>query len=97
MPSFPDLIKRVAGYFHENPVDVKAQGEQLTEIFGRMEPEAAEGEVTLTEEPLTNASEKIPGDFDRDYGGIGSAPKFPHATTLDRMLRHWRATANASR
>jgi uncharacterized protein YyaL (SSP411 family) len=96
MPSFPDLIARVAGYFHENPVDVKAQGEQLTEIFGRMEPEAAEGEVALTEEPLLTASEKIPGDFDREYGGIGSAPKFPHATTLDRMLRQWRGTANGA-
>ena len=94
MPSFPDLIERVSRYFHENPTDIKAQGEQLTEIFGQMELPVSKGELALTEEPLDNASEKIRKDFDRDYGGVGSAPKFPHASTLDRMLRQWRATAN---
>ena len=28
--------------------------------------------------------------LDREYGGIGNAPKFPHPTTIERLLRHWR-------
>jgi uncharacterized protein YyaL (SSP411 family) len=31
--------------------------------------------------------------FDYDFGGHGSAPKFPHATTLEWLLRTWRHTA----
>ncbi|HEY5642151.1 MAG TPA: thioredoxin domain-containing protein, partial [Woeseiaceae bacterium] len=29
------------------------------------------------------------------YGGFGSAPKFPHPTTIDRLLRHWRDSASS--
>ena len=32
-------------------------------------------------------------EFDSRYGGFGSAPKFPHATSIERLLRHWHATA----
>jgi len=31
--------------------------------------------------------------FDPKFGGFGAAPKFPHAGSIDRLLRDWRATA----
>jgi uncharacterized protein YyaL (SSP411 family) len=94
MPSFSDLLQKVADYYGDNRQDVEAQGQQLHEVFGRLEPKAVENDFELNAEPLQAAREKVAESFDREFGGIGNAPKFPHPENLDRLLRHWRATAN---
>lgn len=96
MPSFSDLLIRVSEYFQDNPDDVRAQGEQLTTIFGRLEPDGASDELKMTDRMLGAARDKIAQSFDREYGGVGDAPKFPHPTTLDRLLRHWHASAGGA-
>ncbi|MEM7502424.1 MAG: thioredoxin domain-containing protein [Pseudomonadota bacterium] len=95
MPAFVELLERVADHFHANPAEVQAQGDKLVEILGQLEPSGpkAAAPPRLTDEPLQSAREKIAQSFDREYGGIGSAPKFPHASTLERLLRHWRHSA----
>ncbi len=95
MPAFTELLERVADHFHANPADVRAQGDKLTEILGQLEPSGPQttSASLLTDEPLHGAREKIAQRFDREYGGIGSAPKFPHVSTLERLLRHWRHSA----
>ena len=95
LPSFQELLTRVAQYFREKPDEVKSQGEQLANIFSRLEPGASSGQ-TPGKSPIDSARVKIAASFDREYGGIGTAPKFPHPTTLDRLLRHWRAGAHTS-
>jgi len=94
MPAFSDLIQKVADYYSDNRQEVQAQGEQLQGVFGRLEPNPVESDFELNADPLLSAREKIAENFDREFGGIGSAPKFPHPENLDRLLRHWRATAN---
>ena len=96
MPSFRELITRVAGYYGDNMGDVRAQGEQLNATFSRLQPRGASATMPLTDAPLRDARARIAQDFDREYGGIGSEPKFPHATTLERLLRDWRDSANAA-
>ena len=93
LPSFRDLLVRAADFFREQRDDVKGQGEQLAQVFERLEPVSIDAKID--EQPLHQAREKIGQSFDREYGGIGNAPKFPHPTTLDRLLRHWRATAHS--
>jgi uncharacterized protein YyaL (SSP411 family) len=93
MPSFTDLITRVAAYFAESRDEVRNQGEQLAGIFARLEPETAGALDKLSDAPLAAAIQKIAASFDRDNGGTRGAPKFPHPSTLDRLLRHWRGTA----
>ena len=94
MPSFTDLIMRVADYFRNNRAEVESQGQQLVDIFGKLEPRAADDGLDLTAKPLSSARQKILHSFDQEYGGIGDAPKFPHPTTIDRLLRQWRASAH---
>ena len=96
MPSFTDLITRVADYFRDHRDEVKSQGQQLVDIFGKLEPPAADDGLELTAKPLSSARERIAQSFDQEYGGIGNAPKFPHPTTIDRLLRHWRASAQGA-
>jgi len=96
LPAFPELLKMVSSYFHDNLDQVRGQGRQLQEVLGRLVPPGADDEVALTTEPVLAARDRIATDFDRDYGGTGGAPKFPHPTTLDRLLRHWHDTAHAA-
>jgi uncharacterized protein YyaL (SSP411 family) len=92
MPSFGDLLRRVAAYYHGSKAEVRQQGQQLTDVFGRLKPQAGSGQA-LDNAPLLAARSSLAQTFDREFGGFGAAPKFPHPTTIDRVLRHWRDTA----
>ena len=95
MPAFTDLITRIATYFNDERDEIRSQGQQLVGVFARLEPNPPSGMLKLTGAPLQSVHQKIAGDFDREYGGTGGAPKFPHPTTLDRILRHWRDSAHS--
>ena len=94
LPSFRDLLARAAGFYKEHRDDVRGQGEQLAEVFRKLEPVSGDGDIGPA--PIDGARQQIARSFDREYGGIGNAPKFPHPSTLDRLLRHWRASANSA-
>ena len=94
MPSFSDLLTRVAAYYVENRDEIRGQGDRLQAIFTRLAPEPIGASQELTGAPLGAARRKLEQSFDREYGGVGGAPKFPHPTTFDRLLRHWRQTAH---
>ena len=96
MPSFSDLLTKVAEYYTNSPDEVRAQGEQLKTVFGKLDPAATDTALELSAAPLRQARERSGQTFDQEYGGFGSAPKFPHATTIDRLLRDWRETAAAA-
>jgi uncharacterized protein YyaL (SSP411 family) len=93
MPAFTDLLQKVAAYYEQQRDEVREQSEQLVGILKKLEP-ASSNDAELDREPLQKARDTFAQTFDRDFGGFGSAPKFPHATTIERMLRHWRASAN---
>ena len=94
MPAFADLLRNVAKFYVDQREDVRAQSEKILEVFTRLEPAPAGAGQALTAAPLDGARATFEKTFDREFGGFGSAPKFPHPTTIDRLLRHWRSTAN---
>ena len=93
MPAFGDLLKQISAYYVEKRDDVRKQSEHLLEVFDRIEPAPVAAGQTLDDAPFAKARETFGQTFDREYGGFGSAPKFPHPTSIDRLLRHWRDTA----
>jgi uncharacterized protein YyaL (SSP411 family) len=93
MPSFQDLLKRVAQYYREHGDDVRRQGDALIEVFGQMQPPSAM-QAPLTRAPLATGRAALQRDFDGRFGGFGDAPKFPHPMNLEFLLRTWRATAD---
>lgn len=94
MPAFSDLLENVATYYTEQRDTVRRQSEQLLDVFKKLDPPPATDATQLTAAPLAQARERFAQTFDKDYGGFGSAPKFPHPGSIDRLLRHWRTTAN---
>lgn len=94
LPAFGDLLRNVAAYYIDKPDEIRSQSEQLLAALKRLEPAAATATTELNAIPLQQARETFAKTFDRDFGGFGSAPKFPHPTSIDRLLRHWRASAD---
>jgi uncharacterized protein YyaL (SSP411 family) len=93
MPAFTTLLEKVAAHYSENRENVREQGERMLEVFAQIEPAPAGDDTVLDDGPLAKVREALAQSFDREFGGFGGAPKFPHPTTIDRLLRHWRATA----
>jgi uncharacterized protein YyaL (SSP411 family) len=93
MPAFSALLRRVAEYYREQGPELRAQNDTLMDVFGDLTPAPVDGGVTLDAAPLDGARAQLDETFDKRYGGFGGAPKFPHPGSIDRLMRHWHATA----
>ncbi|NIR28188.1 MAG: thioredoxin domain-containing protein [Gammaproteobacteria bacterium] len=96
MPAFKDILVRVAQLYREHHGDIKRQNASLQNALKSLEPRAGEHDV-ITPKPLDAARAQLEHEFDGRNGGFGSAPKFPHPTNIDRLLRHYAATGIAER
>ena len=94
MPAFGDLVQRVDRYYREHGEEVRTQNTALVEAFETLYPAAPDAGQQLTAEPLRKARTLLEDEFDSRYGGFGGAPKFPHGTSIERLLRHWHSTAS---
>ncbi len=94
MPSFTQVLERVGEYYRDNAADVRGQADALREAFARLEPATTADLASLDAAPLADFREVTGQQVDREHGGFGGAPKFPHPTTIDRLLQHWRSTAH---
>jgi uncharacterized protein len=93
MPAFTDLLRRVSEFYRTHAEDIAKQGDVLQQAFEEMLAPAATAQTALTQAPLRAARENLAAQFDSEYGGFGAAPKFPHATNIEFLLRQWRASA----
>jgi uncharacterized protein YyaL (SSP411 family) len=88
LPAFTDLLRRVEAFYRENRQDIHRQNASLMEVLQQLEP-VSEGQQPLDPMPLDVARRQLEQQFDAHHGGFGKAPKFPHPTSLERLLRHW--------
>jgi len=93
MPAFKEVLARVASYFREHREDIATQATAIRDVFERIGAASGDGEVEFDEAPLTRARAQLEEAFDERWGGFGQAPKFPHPTSIERLLRHWRHSA----
>lgn len=93
LPAFRDLLLRVAQYYREHSEDLHAQNETLAAAFAAIDPPPPAPDLELTDAPLRLARAALEHAFDARHGGFGGAPKFPHPGSLERLLSHWRDSA----
>jgi uncharacterized protein len=86
MPSFRQVLLTVAELYRTRRGDLNRQAESLTQAI-RESSERAPSNEPLTTSLLTGAVAALRGQFDREHGGFGQAPKFPPASTLEFLLR----------
>ncbi|MDP6435646.1 MAG: thioredoxin domain-containing protein [Gammaproteobacteria bacterium] len=95
MPAFADLLMRVAQHYEANGKELDDQGTAVIKALASLEPGTAEPGTPLDRRPLDGLRSQLDSNFDKDWGGFGEAPKFPHPTSLEFLLRHWRSTAHS--
>jgi len=95
LPAFKDLLVRVAQFYRERPEEMRQQNEALVKAFDMMASTPAPAGTQIDEAPIKANRAQLARLFDPKYGGFGGAPKFPQPQMLTRLLRDWRATAQA--
>jgi len=95
MPAFAELLVKVAQHFETHRDEVAQQATAVVHALGSFEAGTADSERTPDSAPMTGLREQLEGSFDADWGGFGDAPKFPHVSSLEYLLRHWRASAHS--
>ncbi len=92
LPAFSDLLEQIDRAYREQRGAIEEQNAALMQALAELEP--SPGDVPDAA-PLEGARRQLAGSFDAEHGGFGRAPKFPHPTNLEFLLRHWSATAAA--
>ena len=87
MPGFPRLLETVSQAYRNSNSEIRRVTDQLTEQMGRT-ANMPRGTGALDESILHNAYNTLATNFDYQNGGVGSAPKFPQAMTLEILLRY---------
>ena len=93
MPAFTDLIERVAAFYRDERDNVRSQNAALRGVFDDLMPPVAKEGISLSRDPIDRARVNLAAGFDADFGGFSPAPKFPHAVSIELLLRAWQATA----
>ena len=92
MPSFRQVLTGVARLYRERRDDIRRQNASLIEALAGLDPGAgAEAGATLTAAAFDAARVALMQSHDPRHGGFGDAPKFPHPTNLERLMRDYAA------
>jgi uncharacterized protein YyaL (SSP411 family) len=95
LPSFKDLLRRVDEFYREHRAELTQHNQAVLQALQSTLPAApqAQEKIGLGPAPLDQARHQLEQSFDRQHGGFGPAPKFPHPTSLELLLRRYAATA----
>ncbi|MBN2408124.1 MAG: thioredoxin domain-containing protein [Candidatus Aminicenantes bacterium] len=84
----PDLIRRIADAWRDRrPELLNSAGRILSALS---EPASGPGRAKITPSVLDEAYSQLAGRFDGEFGGFGTAPKFPTPHHLIFLLRYAR-------
>lgn len=95
MPSFQELMQHIHSYLAEHEHEIRSQNSSLLKALQSI-TERSTSSDKLNTTPLDTARQQLERNFDEREGGFGAAPKFPHPTSIERLLRHWAAANTQS-
>ena len=85
MPGFKRVLAHVADAYRSRRSDVQAASEEVQQVLSSTLQ--TRGSVNVERSVLDRAAALIAGNYDEEYGGFGSAPKFPPSMTLDFLMQ----------
>ncbi|MEZ5380936.1 MAG: thioredoxin domain-containing protein [Microthrixaceae bacterium] len=93
MPGFGQLLDAVGEAWGDRRDELERQADQLAEAVRRGVPIEPDGEAPDLA-TIDDAVLSLARDADAEWGGFGSAPKFPQPSAIDLLLRHARRTGS---
>src|SRR5437868_5707218 len=86
MPSFLDVCRAIDEAWRSQRDQLVEQAGRLTDLVGRSALLQGGGEA-VDRSLLDGGLRALAAEFDPRWGGFGAAPKFPHETGVDLLLR----------
>jgi hypothetical protein len=90
---FRTVLERLAEIWRTRREEVESSAERITERVASF-AEVPAGPGLLSASLLGGAASTLVRSFDREHGGFGSAPKFPHSMGIQLLLRQHRRTGD---
>ncbi len=95
LPSFRDLLLGISRFFQENRGEIDRQSSSLLNAMQNIAPAAGGDAMAISATPLSRFKVQARESFDTAYGGFGGAPKFPHSSNMELLLRQHAASVIA--
>jgi hypothetical protein len=88
MPGFPQILRSLAQAWRNRREEVEQHAGQITLALEQLACGSSEQAASIPGVSVINAAaDHLLDVLDRHHGGFGGAPKFPHASDLDLLLR----------
>lgn len=91
IPGFLRVLETVADAYQNRRGEVEKAMKQIVAVLTYRTETDGEGQP-LVLDILKQACRSLQKDFDREDGGFGPAPKFPHPMVLEFLLRYYHRT-----
>ena len=88
-PGFTSIVLAVAKFYNEQRDKAESYADQVSAFINDMS-EFARSDNPLSKDILKALYNQAVAIYDEDYGGFGSAPKFPQPTLLSFLMRYWK-------
>lgn len=92
LPDFDSILVQMSEYYYKHYQELQKQNISLMEAMASLQPKASLSHDPVTEKYLDIARNELKESTDMKNGGFGRAPKFPHPSSIERLLRHWNHT-----
>ncbi len=87
LPAFKDLLRHISDAYQKQRAQIMTQNQSLQHALQQVhEPDYAR--TDLSPDLFKTCNQQLEQAFDAQDGGFGAAPKFPHSTHIDRLLRY---------
>ncbi|SDY28701.1 thioredoxin domain-containing protein [Nitrosomonas sp. Nm33] len=87
MPGFLELLPKIAEIYRTRREDIEQQNSALLKILAETLPATSVNISVFSRHLIEQAVTQLLENFDREYGGLGSAPKFLHPAELKFCLQ----------
>ena len=88
LPSFKELLLHISDFHKNRREEIDAQNESMNKALQNIyQPNYTK--VDLTPDILDSCNQHLEQAFDAEHGGFGHAPKFPHPSNIERLLRFY--------
>ncbi|MGH2736205.1 MAG: thioredoxin domain-containing protein, partial [Actinomycetota bacterium] len=86
LPSFKQVLVAITETWQKRRDDVETQGQRLVEHIGSI-ASLEQSREPISSELLEGALQKLQSSFDEQFGGFGTAPKFPQPMVVEFLMR----------
>ena len=88
LPAFKDLLQHISEAHINKRDEISKQNKSLQDVLKNIY-QSTHAPVSLDNSILKIAKDQLLKTFDMQHGGFGKAPKFPHPTNIELLLRYW--------